>query len=272
MLVTNIERRVLAAIQFYDAVTDVPVRERLRLEASATTDVQFVRNRSGHYVLLAAPGFASYATSFLEPPAVLPVNLRMQVNDPHGRYLPRAFQLALPRALDAAQPDTVFKPLRVALYPASAAHTPSHWARLYVTVKEEGTGRLLPWTLVVVEWKSQEGDLKGSGLTDQRGEALIPLLGIPQQVISDGQGNLTNLETKLAATFYWDKAVVPLNSLDDLNAHPAPNADYIPDLEARLDPQALEAPAKVIKTTNYQPELKIKARQTLAVTLHVNLS
>lgn len=271
MLRTNIERRILAAIEFYDVVTDAPVRELLRLEAGA--GVSFVRNRSGYYVLLSAPGWEDYSTCFLTPPDIAPRTLVLKVSDPHDRYLSRAFQVTLPRSLDTAQENAVYKPVRVPVFPAPAAHTPSNWAKLYATIKEEGTGHLLPWALLIVEWKGVKNTaMSSSGLADQRGEVVIPLPGILLQVTSDDQDHLTELETPLAATIYWDTSVTKLTSLDALKIEPVPNADYVPDLEARLDPTALDAPAKVIKSTNYQPELKIKARQTLAVTLHVKLS
>ncbi|MGH7634700.1 MAG: hypothetical protein ACRENC_13280, partial [Gemmatimonadaceae bacterium] len=106
-----------------DALLGTPVSGGLVV--TATDGVRVIRNRSGLYVIVDAPGFAAFTAAFIAPapaaPATGSVTVTLTVTDPTGRYLPRRASIAVP--LDAAPansalPASIFVPQDRVLYPS----------------------------------------------------------------------------------------------------------------------------------------------------------
>ncbi|PYP59204.1 MAG: hypothetical protein DMD40_03715 [Gemmatimonadetes bacterium] len=190
MSVDLLDRRVLGGVRFINAVTGLPVDRVLDVRAP---NVQWIRNGSGDYVIALAPGLAAHTVAFAAPPAAPPigsVTLTVTVRDPLGEYLPRRATITLPRDPDpthAAQTGSLFSPVGVPLYLAPAASTAPGWALVRVTVLG-GTpdDRLAGALLRVVQ--DVTGRVLARGLSDARGEALVPVPGIPVTTFGTGTG------------------------------------------------------------------------------------
>ena len=177
----RIEHRVLGALRFVDAATG---RERLGpLELSAVEGTaRFVRSRSGLQVLWDWSGLREHASAFTAPPGAPPtgsVPFRFEVRDPTGEYLPRRASLDLPRNPDpdlAHDPDSLFQPATVPLYRAPAAPTGPNWAVIRATVTDAASGARLGGAVLTV---TRGERVIARGLTDGRGEGVVPVVGIP---------------------------------------------------------------------------------------------
>lgn len=202
--VETVDRRVLGAFRFVDAVTGVAVAvppgvSVLRMQVAGTPGeiplakgaVRLVENRRGMHVIFGAPFFDAYTRTFLDPQppaetAAGPLRLIVSLADAGPQYLPQEFRLELPRALDPAAADSVLRPIDVGLFRSPAAPVLDGWAVLRVQVTEAGTNPAvaLPGVLIRV-FRTTPGApdvLVGEGMTEWRGgvrgEALVPLAGI----------------------------------------------------------------------------------------------
>ena len=173
------EQRVLGALRCVDATSLVPVTGPLALTGEG---VDLIRNRSGLYVIRTWTRLADHASAFPAPPPQPPLGselLELSVQDPADRYLPRLARLALPRdprpdhAADAA---SLFRPVDVPLYPSPQAPVAANWVVLRVTVRESVSDDVLGGALLRVV---SNGSVLARGLTDWRGEALVPVAGVP---------------------------------------------------------------------------------------------
>jgi hypothetical protein len=148
-------------------------------------------NRSGFHVLFRAPFFDDYTSAFLDPQlpdAVDAGSLRLlfAVDQPGSFYLPQAFAVDLPRALDHAAPDSVFDPADVRLLRAPSSPVQPGWAIVRLRATESGTNPPAPLPGVLVRiYRSprQPGALPlGTGMTEwrghSRGEAMVALTGV----------------------------------------------------------------------------------------------
>ena len=175
----RMEQRVLAALQCVDATTRVPLREPCAVEGEG---ISLVRNRSGLYVIREWAQLPVHATAFQAPPPQPPVGslqLELSVRDPSGRYLPRRVGVLLPRdpqPNQAAAAGSLFRPIDVAMYPSASASTGANWVVLRVAVTETASGDALGGVLLRVV---SNGSVLARGLTDWRGEALVPVAGVP---------------------------------------------------------------------------------------------
>ncbi len=187
----RVERRVLGALRCVDATTGAPLTQPLRLEAPANARIQ--RNRSGLFVIHNWAPLAAHSDAFANAPAVpAPGTLTMNlvVFDPLGQYLPRRVQVALPRDADPANADaadSLFQPVEVAMYPACSARVGANWAALSVSVRDAGSDDALGGVLLRV---LSAGQVLARGLTDWRGEALVPVAGIPVTTWSAAPGDV----------------------------------------------------------------------------------
>jgi hypothetical protein len=177
----RLEHRVLGAVRFVDSATDREVPGPLEL-AAVEGRARFVRSRSGVQVLWSWSELDAHAAAFPSPPAAPAVGslpFRFDVRDPSGVYLPRRVTLDLPRDPDPARrddPDSLFQPAVVSLYRSPAAPTGTNWAVVRTTVLDEDTGDHLGGTLLRV---TRNGQILARGLTDGRGEGVLPVVGIP---------------------------------------------------------------------------------------------
>ncbi|HYJ89631.1 MAG TPA: hypothetical protein VEW46_26450 [Pyrinomonadaceae bacterium] len=250
MRLEQVEQRVLGAIRFVDATTKLKIRAPLSVEAAG---LKFVRNLSGHYVIANALGLEAHVAAFENPPASPALgNLAFEVSvaDPSHKYLPRRHALKLPRDPDPqhhAAADSLFQFISVELFPSSIAQTGPGWAVIRATVLKLGTREPLKGSLIRVTRKNgTAGDEKplGRGLTDQRGEALVAVPGIPVTTFGEGAGAVTTNEIDVTIAAFVD-----------------PNASGIPD------PDDLEARRATLKTA--ATDAKLASGRMLPLTLEV---
>ncbi len=175
----RIEQRVLGALRLVDRVSQVPLQRALTVRAEGG---RLVRNAGGLYVITAANGLEAHSAAFTQPPATPApgsVNLSVVVSDPQMRYLPRLLNIRLPRDADpasAGQPDSLFTPRQAQMYPASTATIATNWSAVRASVTRAGEA-LAGCLLRVVD--EAEGGVLASGISDERGEALVVVPGVP---------------------------------------------------------------------------------------------
>lgn len=205
----HLDARILGAVRFVDAIVRTPVEDRLDVAAPG---VRFVRNRSNLFAISFAPGADDYASTFElpsppPPPAAASISITLTVKDPSGRYLPRTATLAVPRDPDpahAGQATSLFQPVDVELYPAPIARPVTGSAIVRLSVQRTGSGDGLPFAYIRVRRASDDVVL-ARGLADARGEALVPIPGIPVTTwgtTSTGSVTATGVHAKLNA--YYD--------------------------------------------------------------------
>ena len=183
-------RRVWGAVRFVDAASARAIEGPLDVRAPGA---RWQRNPSHLHVLtqLDTPParrgeFAAHESAFEPVPPVAPLALSVQVSDPAGHYLPRSFQLDLPRADVPPGPQAPrFQPLNVVLDAASAAPLLPTWAVLRISLRH--AGRPAPQAALRLQ-RPGGGAVLGRGSSDARGEALVVAAGIP--MLSAGEGLL----------------------------------------------------------------------------------
>ena len=181
----RVEWRVLAAVRPLDATSRVPVRAPLVVTADGA-DIR--RNRRGLYVVARWDTLAAHEASFDAPPPAPPVGdeiLTLSLRDAAGRYLPRSVRLALPRDPDPQAADSLFTAVDVPLYGSPTAGLSGNWTALRVHLAAGDNGDALGGALLRVV----AGDaVLARGLTDWRGEALVPVAGVPVTTWANGDG------------------------------------------------------------------------------------
>jgi hypothetical protein len=196
MIVEDVDRRVLGALRLVDAITGQRVTERLDVAAAGVT---FVRNLSGDLVIrsvtaavsaaLRAHGFAFGAAP--AEPAVGALELDVRIADPRHRYLPRRVGVALPRDPDptnASSPDSLFQPVIVRMHRSAAGAVAGGWSVIRAHVTGPGGAGVLAGALIRV-LRASDDTLLGGGVTDERGEALIAVAGVPVTTFDAGNGD-----------------------------------------------------------------------------------
>ena len=245
MITESIERRMLGAIRFVDAVTG----QRLDDGLAVTSDVAaFRRNRPGDYAIFAAAGLESHADEFDVPPVpVTPpdpldtaivlgsVPVALTVHDTARRYLARQVTVRLPRDADPANaddPDSLFSPILVSLYPSPDGPTWPGWAVVRATTN------LANALLRVV--RVSDDALLGRGMTDDRGEALVGVAGIPVTTFSGGPGPVLATTVDVVIQVIADPAAIGAPDPDDLEQRRA-------TLLVRTSPQVQLKSGKVVE-------------------------
>lgn len=257
----RVEMRVLGALRFIDAGTLVPIAQALEVQVPGA---RLRRNRGGLYVIVHADDLAAHEAVFDTPPdqpALGAVNLRATVRDPGGRYLPRLAAIALPRDATPAHADqagSLFRPVDVPLYPASGAPTGMNWAVLRIALHEEASGDALGGALLLAR---ANGQVLGRALTDWRGEALLPVLGVPVTTWSDDPAAV--IVSELAAQLEWvfDPAGGTRTPIAEVRAGRAPATLPL------VDPDALEAQRAALPHGAQAIALMAGRSQTLSLPL-----
>ncbi|MGG6297030.1 hypothetical protein ACQ4M4_21765 [Leptolyngbya sp. AN02str] len=227
-----LDRRVLGAISLIDNVTEQPISHPLQIElvdseetVSRTTALHLRRNPSGYYVILSVVKLANHTiasaqpptqpdierlnqlanhtTAFAQPPAqpdIESLTLPLRIQDQTGQYLPRRYDLKLPRQAplvvngEVVTPlldNSLLRPILVPLCRAPRAPIGPNWAVLRVTLTEQRTVNdeivlfRLPWALIRVS-RAEPPVLSMTSWSDWRGEALIAMPGIPVLISSSG--------------------------------------------------------------------------------------
>ncbi len=231
----RVERRVLGALCCVDATTGAPLNHPLRVGAPLGARIQ--RNRSGLFVVHDWAPLAHHAPAFQSAPADPPpgdVSLTVTVSDPSGHYLSRLVQMPLPRdpaSANVGMPDSLFRPLMVPMYPSATSRLGANWAALSLSLRAAVGGDALGGVLVRVLNGTQ---VLARGLSDWRGEALVPVAGIPVTTWSAEPGDVIVTQIEVTVEAFADPASITRT----------PQADVVggraPLLLPLVDPAALE--------------------------------
>jgi hypothetical protein len=242
--IERIEERALAALRFLDAASGLPVATNLQLSAA---DAQVSRNRSGLFVVRSWRPLAAHREAFLTPPAAPAVgslSLTIVVEDPGGLYLARSVNVALPRdpsPQNIATADSLFRPIEVDLYRTPAAPLGANWAALRVSLTSQSDGDALGGALLRVRAGNR---VLARGLTDLRGEALVPVVGIPITTWAEDADAVTATEIDATLEVFFDPAGGSRRAAATLDVGAASRIALAPD------PAALEAsPAGAVSST-----------------------
>lgn len=262
----RVEQRVLGALEFVDATTGARIRRALRLSGPATGEVaRFVRNPSDLYVLRDWPPLDAHAAAFLQPPAAPPLGalaLVLTVADPAGEFLPRSLTMRLPRNPDPAgraDPASLFNPQRVELMRAAAAALGANWSRLDVRIAAQADDAALGGALVEV--RDDAGRLLARGLSDWRGEALVPVAGIAVTTWSQDEGNPVSTETAARLRVFFVPALGTVTPRADVLDGRAPAAPAAPD------PDLIATHVDAVASAPLDLLLAARRRQPLAIAL-----
>jgi hypothetical protein len=156
------------------------------------------------------------------------------VRDPAGRYLARRVTIALPRdanPANAAQAGSLFRAVDVPMYPSASAPLGANWVELRATVRDTATGDALGGALLRVVTAA---GVLARGMTDRRGEALVPVAGVPVTTWSDEPGAVVVTQISGSVECYFDPAAGTRTPAATLREGRAP-------LDPPLaDPQAIE--------------------------------
>jgi hypothetical protein len=224
MILETVDRRVLGAIEFVDAPTGARIHAPLVVEAPG---VRFLRNPSALYVVMSAQGLVPITNQWLAQPAVPSLGstvLVLQITDPTGQYLRRRAQMSLPRdasVANAAQPTSLFSPAVVQLYPAPAARTAPGWALVRASVTSSGPGTPPIEGGLVRIVRSSDGVRLASGVSDEHGEALVAVAGLPLFNVDGGNGPVLTSQIAVTVQAVTDPAAqLPIDP-DDLERRQA---------------------------------------------------
>jgi hypothetical protein len=231
----RLEHRVLGALRCVDATTQAPLEQPFTFEAEG---VRLLRNLGGLLVIREWAPLAAHAAAFETPPdapAIGSRSLELTVRDPSGRYLPRRVRTALPRdprPERAAEPDSLFRPIDIPMYPSPSLPLGANWVELRVTVTETASGDALGGALLRLV---SEGRVLARGLTDWRGEALVPVAGVPVTTWSTEPGAV--VVTEIPATL--ESVFDPVSGRRTAGA--AVRAGQAPLALPLVEPEAIEA-------------------------------
>ena len=260
----RVEQRVLGALRCMDATTLAPLTLPV---AVAGAGASFIRNRSGLYVIREWTALAAHAIAFEAPPAVPAVGeappLDLTLTESSGHYLPRRVRLALPRDSDpanAAAAGSLFRAIDVAMYPSPAAPVATNWTVLRVTATETASGDALGGALLRV---TANGTVLARGLTDSRGEALVPVPGVPVTTWSDDPDAVIVSEISATLEAIFDPAAGRRTPAATVRAGGPP---VEPPL---VDPDAIESARAGLPQTTRQ--LMLAAGRSLALALPIAL-
>ncbi len=259
------ERRVLGALRCVDATTRVAIEQPILVEIThAKGGARVLRNRRGLYVISEAPTLEAHSAAFTQPPAS-PGNgarrFKATLRDPSSRYLPRLADLALPRDADpthAEQPGSLFQPIEIALYPSSAAPVAANWAVLRVSLSDSGSGAALGGALLRV---SKDGAVLARGITDWRGEALLPVRGVPVTTWSDAPDAVVVSEIEVEVEAIFDPARGTRVGAAAVRNGRAPAAPPL------VDPDKLEAQRATLPHTSRSIAIAARRAQSLSLGL-----
>lgn len=256
VVLERVQRHALLGLRFWDIAgasasieglqVDVFPRERPRARARAQV------NRSGVYVARGLAGLRELEFAKLEPAelwASATRAFRVEVRDPHGRFLPIAFDADLParglftwrapwysppRALalpgEAGSPPQLLVE-KIPLFSAAQRPLPEPLAVVYAQLRESGADRPAAWALVAA---SIDGEARGLGLADAQGRVAVmfPYPEPPRMSLSS--------PPEARSEFHWQ---VELQAYYRVASPPAP-APEIADLglvlsQLELAPRAL---------------------------------
>jgi hypothetical protein len=205
--IERIESRVLGALRCVDAATGIPVAAPLAVDVPA--DTRIMRNRGGFYLISRCGALPGHDEAFSAPPVLPPlasVTLLVTVRDPAGIYLARSAEIRLPRDArpeNAATPDSLFNPVDVELYRSPAAPLGANWVAVRVSLRETDTRDALGGAVVRVR---NNGRILARGQSDWRGEAAVPVVGVPITTWSEDESAVTVTAIDATLEVFFDAA------------------------------------------------------------------
>lgn len=256
----RVETRVLGALRCIDAVTGTPVGRVMEVHADGA---DILLNRSGLHIIRRTDALAAHEARFDSPPALPAIGsvvLALTISDPLGVYLPRRATLALPRDPDpanAAAANSLFRPADLPLFPSPSAPVAVNWAVLRVSVAA-GTGEHLGGALLRV---LRNGNVLGRGLSDWRGEALVPVAGVPVTTFSEDEDSVVSNEIDVVLQVIFDPATGLLTPAAQVRDGRPPAT--LP----RVDPGALEAAAGTLPGITRNIAIAARRVQTLSLSV-----
>lgn len=258
----RVERRVLGALRCVDATTGAAIDQALEVEVATPEGgaARLLRNRSGLYVITLAPGLEAHAAAYAQPPADAPRAYVATLRDPTGRYLPRLAGITLPRDPDPAHGDqagSLFRPIDVPLYPSGSAPVGANWAVLRISLAESGGDRLGGALLRA----SRNGTVLARGLTDWRGEALLPVSGVPVTTWSDDPDAVVVSELEVQVEAVFDPTAGRRASAAAVAAGRPPATPPV------VDPDAIEAARAGLPHAAQAVAIAARREQTLSLVL-----
>jgi hypothetical protein len=206
MRLEQVDRRLLGALRFVDATTQMPVTSPLTVGSDSAS---VLRNGTGLFIIRSAVGLEGHSDAFQQPPASPPIGsvaVTVTVADHSGQFLQRQCNVALPRDPDpshAAQANSLFVPTEFRLFPAPAAPTLAAWATVRAHVTRKTTSTPLSGVLIRVT-RTSDSQLLASGLSDSRGEALVAMAGIPVITFDSGAGPVIAKATEVSIQAIFD--------------------------------------------------------------------
>jgi hypothetical protein len=178
-IVDIVQWRALGAIELADGVTNRALHRPVTCTAPGA---RLERNRADLYVITAAPGLTGHTRAFEAPPetpapGAAPITVRIE--DPLGEFLPRLARIPLPRSSNpvADQPNLLM-PERVAMLPAPRRRTAANWSSVRLSLARSN-GTPLHGALIELRTTDADARLLGRGLSDERGEAIVAIAGLP---------------------------------------------------------------------------------------------
>ena len=177
----NIDRRYLGALRFLDNATNAIVRRPLKVSAEG---LRFATNLSNLHVITYAKGLENHLDKFEEAPKPPETELKpfvLNITDPLGEYLPRSFELKLPRNPEWEAENNIFTPVDIPLFQAPKAKLGPNWSIIRASVFQapDNPNSVAIRGALLRILKKDNDKLLNSGISDERGEALIILPGIP---------------------------------------------------------------------------------------------
>ncbi len=226
----QVSHRVLGAVRLVDAAIGTQANDSFRVTAPG---LKFVRNRVGYYVIYGADrpaALKAHADSFEQSPAAPALESENFAGEiiPTGRlYLPRSFEVSLPRDPNPAnsdQPTSLFRPVDVRLYPSATASVDPGWAVIRVSVRGTQIGQQpRPLGGALIRVLDGANNPIARGMTDWRGriagEALVVVPGIPVTISNGGNGAVLTHEIDVTLQVIFDPDAGALPNPDDLEAN-----------------------------------------------------
>ena len=176
-MLDRLDRRVLGGFRVVDQVLGGVVDDGLRIVAPGLT---LARAGGNAWAVFAAPGMGAITRAFEPVPNVPARDFEIEVHDRLTRYEPVAATLRLPRdpspSATSARVDT---PVEIVLPPAPGRGTAAGWSTVTVEVVQPSGAPVRGALVQVLEAGSS--DERGWTLTGARGQAVVPLVGLPHQ-------------------------------------------------------------------------------------------
>lgn len=260
----RLEHRILGALRCVDLASGAAIDSALQIGAD---DARLLRNRSGLYVILDWSPLADYADSFSEQPdetGLFEETLSLVVRDPTGHYLPRLVDVDLPRDPDPDNADnasSLFRSIDVPMYPSPSGPVLANWASLRVSVVETVSGDALGGAFVRV---ISNGDTIARGLTDWRGEALVPVVGIPITTWSDDPHAVIVSEIAAQVEVYFDPVSGTRTSMSSVTG------GLTPQTLPLVNPDVIEAGAGTLPTASAGLNLAAGRQYTLSMEVSIS--